>query len=106
MPEDTNALVGAFSSREEFLAQADIAGSELISHSRRAGHFDQGLLFYYFGNLDQVSHMMFRPLDPEHPAYDAENDAPFAEVIPEVYAEFDGVVGIRWNAWGRTRPWS
>ena len=33
--------------------------------------FDGGLLFYYFGNVDQVSHMMWRALDPEHPAYDA-----------------------------------
>ena len=32
--------------------------------------FDDGLLFYYFGNLDQVSHMMWRPRDPGHPAYD------------------------------------
>ncbi len=93
-PEDTNALVGGILSREEFLEQAHIAGRELIrQYETVLGNFDQGLLFYYFGNLDQISHMMFRPLDPEHPAYDAEKDAPFAHVIPDVYAELDGVVG-------------
>ena len=38
--------------------------------------FRDGLLFYYFGNVDQVSHMMWRAMDPQHPAYDAARDAP------------------------------
>jgi predicted AlkP superfamily phosphohydrolase/phosphomutase len=51
------------------------------------------LLFYYFGNLDQVSHMMWRPMDPGHPAYDEAVDAPFRSVIEDIYAELDEVVG-------------
>jgi predicted AlkP superfamily phosphohydrolase/phosphomutase len=55
--------------------------------------FRAGLLFYYFGNLDQTSHMMWRPMDPQHPAYNAETDAPFKDVIPGIYEQLDGVVG-------------
>ena len=55
-------------------------------------HFDRGLLFYYVGNGDLVSHMMWRSMDPEHPAYDAERDAPYADVIPRVYEEMDAMV--------------
>ncbi len=36
------------------------------------GQFDRGLLFYYLGNVDLISHMMWRSMDPDHPAYDAE----------------------------------
>ena len=31
-------------------------------------------------------------MDPDHPAYDAEKDAPFADVVPRVYEEMDGLV--------------
>ena len=94
MPEDTNALESGILSREQFLQQAQLAGHELIrQYWQVLEDFDRGLLFYYFGNLDQVSHMMFRPLDPDHPAYDERSDALFADVIPSVYAELDGVVG-------------
>ena len=94
MPEDTNALESGILSREQFLQQARLAGREVIEqYWQLLEDFDRGLLFYYFGNLDQISHMMFRPLDPDHPAYDKRSDAPFADVIPEVYAELDGVVG-------------
>ena len=54
--------------------------------------FDRGLLFYYVGNGDLISHMMWRSMDPEHPTYDAETDAPYADVIPQVYEEMDALV--------------
>jgi len=95
MPEDTNALEAGVLDREEFLAQAEIAGREVIrQYEGLLETFDRGLLFYYFGNLDQVSHMLFRPLDPGHPAYDAELDAPFVDAIPALYIELDRVVGM------------
>ena len=94
MPEDTKALTEGIFTPAEFVAQARIAGDQMIDQYRWAlDRYERGLLFYYFGNVDQVSHMMWRPMDPGHPAYSAEADGPFAEVIPRLYESFDAVVG-------------
>ncbi len=55
-------------------------------------HFSDGLLFYYFGNVDQVSHMMWRARDPQHPAYNAAKDGPNQAVVEELYRGLDVVV--------------
>jgi predicted AlkP superfamily phosphohydrolase/phosphomutase len=94
MPEDTKALNEGVFTPNEFLAQARSAGQEVIDQYHQVlGEFRQGLLFYYFGNLDQISHMMWRPLDPKHPAYNEEIDAPLKDVVVGVYEQLDGVVG-------------
>lgn len=94
MPEDTQALKGGVLTPEEFLEQSRIAGAEVVGQwDHVLAEFQEGLLFYYVGNLDQVSHMMWRSLDPGHPAYDAERDAPFANVIPSLYEALDALVG-------------
>jgi predicted AlkP superfamily phosphohydrolase/phosphomutase len=95
MPEDTNAAVGEILDRGEFMQQARIAGHEVIrQYDHVLEEFDEGLLFYYFGNLDLISHVMYRTIDPEHPAYDPEEDPQFADVIPDTFEELDGVVGM------------
>jgi len=48
-----------------------------------------------------VSHMLWRTLDPQHPAYDAAVDAPRADVIPRIYADLDAIVG---ETMARLRP--
>lgn len=94
MPENTGALATGVLTPKEFLAQAKIAGDEVIDQFRYVlSHFKSGLLFYYFGNSDLVSHMMWRPMDPQHPAYDAATDAAFAGAVRGVYEQLDGVVG-------------
>jgi predicted AlkP superfamily phosphohydrolase/phosphomutase len=94
MPEDTKSLKTGTLAPEEFLAQARAAGRETIEQwDYFLERFEGGLLFYYFGNLDQVSHMMWRSMDPDHPAYDAKQDARFADVIPSLYVELDALVG-------------
>ena len=94
MPEDTQALAAGVLTPREFLEQARIAGDENVAQFRYVlDRFHGGLLFHYFGNLDQVSHMMWRSMDPDHPAYDPERDAPFADVIPRLYEQFDAIVG-------------
>jgi predicted AlkP superfamily phosphohydrolase/phosphomutase len=55
--------------------------------------FREGFLFYYFGNVDQVSHMMWRARDPEHPAYDPRTDAANATVVENLYRGLDVLVG-------------
>jgi predicted AlkP superfamily phosphohydrolase/phosphomutase len=93
MPENTGALSAGILSPDEFLAQARIAGDEVIDQFPHVlKQFDRGLLFYYIGNLDLIGHMMWRPMDAGHPAFDPEKDPPLAEVVPETYARLDGLV--------------
>jgi predicted AlkP superfamily phosphohydrolase/phosphomutase len=94
MPDDTKALRAGLLTVDEFLAQSRIAFEENHRQFRYTlDRFDAGFLFYYFGDADQVSHMLWRTLDPGHPAYQAATDAPRAGVIPGIYADFDGIVG-------------
>ena len=94
MPEDTQSLRGGVLTEEEFLAQARIAGEEIEEQFKHVlERFESGLLFYYFGNVDQVSHLMWGSMDPEHPTYDPEVDGPLADVVPGLYEAIDRVVG-------------
>lgn len=94
MPEDTKVLSAGIFSEDEFLTQARLAADQFLEQYEYVlGQFDSGLLFYYFGNLDQTSHMLMKSLDPEHPAFDAEVDAKYASVIEDLYIELDRVVG-------------
>ncbi len=93
MPENTGALSAGVFTPAEFLKQAELAGQEILDQFPWVlSQFDRGLLFYYAGNLDLVGHMMWRPMDPEHPAYDADVDPPLADVVPTTYQKLDGLV--------------
>lgn len=94
MPEDTKALSAGVFDAAEFLRQAGLTAEE----NRRQyvdvlSRYRGGLLFYYFGHVDQVSHMMWRAMDPEHPAYDPVRDAPHAHVVEDLYIGLDAIVG-------------
>jgi predicted AlkP superfamily phosphohydrolase/phosphomutase len=93
MPENTGALAAGVFTPEEFLAQAKIAGREVLDQFPYVlGRFDRGLLFFYEGNTDLISHMMWRPMDPGHPAYDPVKDPPFADAVPSAYEQADTLV--------------
>jgi predicted AlkP superfamily phosphohydrolase/phosphomutase len=97
MPEDTKAYSAGVFNAEEFLKQASHTAEENRRQyayvlDRFAGG-DERLLFYYFGHVDQVSHMMWRAMDPEHPAYDATTDAPHRHVVEDLYVGLDRIVG-------------
>ena len=93
MPEDTKSLQEGIFTREEFLAQARLAGDDVRrQYELVLDQFDDGLLFYYFGNVDQISHMLFRATDPGHPTYDPETDVEFLEVIEGLYRTMDEIV--------------
>jgi hypothetical protein len=94
MPEDTKGLKTGVLTPAEFLEQARIAGDENRRQYKYVlDGFRGGLLFYYFGNVDQVAHMMWRAMDPQHPAYNAERDKPYAHVVEELYVGLDAIVG-------------
>jgi len=93
MPEDTRARNVEALTADELLAQAHITAGETRQQLGYVlDHFDDGLLFYYFGHVDQVSHVIWRSMDPAHPAYTAA-DAAYRAVVPDLYAEMDAVVG-------------
>ena len=78
----------------EFLQQARIAADETERQYRYVlDRVTDGFLFYYFGNVDQVSHMMWRPMDPQHPAYDPAVDPQYRAVVENLYEEMDAIVG-------------
>lgn len=94
LAEDTKGLNEHILTRDEYLQQAALVNGEIVrQYSTVLDDFTNGFLFYYFGNLDQVSHMMWRARDPGHPAYDAIRDAPYARVIDDLYIAFDRIVG-------------
>src|SRR5207244_2219559 len=91
--EDTKALKTGVLSPDEFLAQARIAWNENVGqYWYTLDRFADGLLFYYFGTTDQVSHMMWRAMDPGHPAF-TDADLQYRSVVEDLYAEVDGIVG-------------
>jgi predicted AlkP superfamily phosphohydrolase/phosphomutase len=93
MPEDVKALKAGVFTPEEFERQAHLAGEEVErQYAYVLDRFRDGLLFYYFGNGDQVSHMMWRAMDPGHPAYKPA-DARFADTVKKIYEHFDAIVG-------------
>jgi len=99
MPEDTKALDEGVLTVDEFLSQSKIAGNELLDQypwvldkfEKEFG--DNGFLFYYTGNHDQVGHMMYRTMDPGHPAYDPAIDAKYKDVMPHLIERLDELVG-------------
>jgi len=97
MPEDTKTLTEGVFTPEEFLAQAKIAGDEVVEQYGyvldRFLEEPGGFLFYYFGNVDLIGHVRWRSRDPEHPAYDPETDAAHADLIPTLYEGLDAIVG-------------
>jgi predicted AlkP superfamily phosphohydrolase/phosphomutase len=94
MPEDTKAMKARVLSADEFLAQTRITAEEAErQYNHLLAQLPGGFLFYYFGHIDQVSHMLWRARDPEHPAYDPARDARFAGAIDRLYMEADAIVG-------------
>ena len=93
MPEDTRARNAGVLQPDELLAQAHITADENRKQFTYVlDRFTDGLLFYYFGHVDQVSHVMWRSMDPGHPAY-TDADAKYATVIEDLYVDMDAVVG-------------
>ncbi|MDH3404418.1 MAG: alkaline phosphatase family protein [Acidobacteriota bacterium] len=95
MPEDTKAATEKLFSIDEYLVQARITAEEIEKQFGWAlDHFEDGMLFYYFGNTDLVSHIMWGRTDPEHPLYDPAAAEKYAGVIPGLYERADELVAM------------
>ena len=94
MPEDTKAVTDGVMDIPWFVEQAKIAGNEVLEQYEWVlEQFDGGLLFYYIGNIDQTSHVMWASMDPDHPQYDEDVFGPYQDLIPSLYEELDDIVG-------------
>ncbi|HKQ32120.1 MAG TPA: alkaline phosphatase family protein, partial [Thermodesulfobacteriota bacterium] len=92
IPEDSKALSEEVLEDGEFLDQTNIAfGEEQDMLGYELGRFRSGLLFFYIGRVDQLSHMFWRTMDPKHPAFEPESK--LKSVIENAYIEMDGVLG-------------
>jgi predicted AlkP superfamily phosphohydrolase/phosphomutase len=100
MMEETKGLTEGVLTQEEFLGQAHIAGVEILDQYRYVlDTFDEGFLFYYFGNQDQTGHMMWKSMDPDHPMF-RDQDGAFVGVIPAKYEALDEIVGLTLDRMG------
>jgi len=91
--EDTNALSAGMLSDGEFLDQArDVYEERRKLFTVELARFRSGLLFAYFGGVDQVSHMFWRTLARDlggsAPSPTAQSDA-----ILDAYRELDQALG-------------
>jgi len=76
MAEDVNALKHGVLDDAEFMQQVTLIHHETMDMlgyalDRYVEHGKQGLLFFYFSEIDLCSHMMWRHGDKEHPGHDA-----------------------------------
>lgn len=97
MPEDTKGLLSGALSDDEFLEQSELVFEERKRMlERELARYDGGFLFVYFSEVDLVSHMFWRGIEPDA----SEEDAKYAHVLPDLYAKMDGVVGRTLEAVG------
>jgi predicted AlkP superfamily phosphohydrolase/phosphomutase len=92
--EDTKALSDGVLDDKEFLEQSRTV---LAEHRRifdlQFPKFQKGVFFFYFSSLDLNSHMLWRLIDPGHPAYDATLASQHGSVLQEFYQQMDQVLG-------------
>jgi predicted AlkP superfamily phosphohydrolase/phosphomutase len=94
LPEDTKALSSDVLEVKDYLGQANIVLQERLKmFDHIFGRFDSGLLFFYFGSLDQNSHMLWWLIDPKHPLYNANLAAEYGDTLYRFYEEMDKVLG-------------
>ncbi|MFI5322925.1 MAG: alkaline phosphatase family protein [Thermodesulfobacteriota bacterium] len=94
LAEDTWALNEGVIDEEAFLAQA-----YLLYEEREKMFFNaldktpKGLCTCVFDTTDRVQHMFFRCLDQNHPANRGKETEKYKNVIEDLYAKMDGLIG-------------
>ena len=92
LPEDTKAFSeGVFSGREFWEQSQFVYGERRRALDHFLETFEEGLLFFYFGSVDQGSHMLYHYTDTEHPMH--EPDELLRNGIRTLYEEMDEALG-------------
>ncbi len=93
LPADTKAMDHGVLDEAAFLAQDDIVLQEdLALFEYELDRFESGLLYHYVSSTDQRSHMFWRFMDQQHPAYDRRLAAEFGMTIENIYIEMDRLI--------------
>ncbi len=101
MAEDTKALSAGILDDDEFRDQArTVFREQADSLEYELQRFHEGLLFSYFSASDLVVHMFWRALDRRHPLWTARLERQAGDVIGDVYASLDDVLGRAMRAAG------
>lgn len=97
LPADTKALSYSVLDEDEYIQLSH----QILDESKRLMKYElnrlklqqTGVLFFYFSNLDQDSHMYWRALDKTHPLYTPALGQKYSSVIKNMYIEMDKVLG-------------
>jgi predicted AlkP superfamily phosphohydrolase/phosphomutase len=77
---------------EQFLRQVQLTMATMRRlHRHLQAEHREGLLFIYYGTLDQASHMLWHFADPEHPLHLPGH--PLRDALADLYAAADSVLG-------------
>jgi predicted AlkP superfamily phosphohydrolase/phosphomutase len=94
LAEETKGLENGVISDAEFLSQCDDVTAERLRMLDYAlDEFEDGLLFFYFSSIDLRCHMMWRHIEPGHPARDEKLAASFGSSIEDAYVQMDRALG-------------
>src|SRR5262249_49317748 len=105
LAEETKGLEDGTLSDGEFISQCDdVTGERMKMLDYALGNFDDGLLFFYFSTIDLRCHMMWRHIDPQHPAHDQQLAAKVGGSIRDAYVKMDEALGIVRERIGRETP--
>lgn len=92
-PADTKALSNNFLSDEEFFEQAKIVLEEnLAAFEYQFSRYSEGLFYFYFSSIDQMTHMFWRLMDPTHPQYSENTPQELKDGLKYFYSKMDEVV--------------
>lgn len=93
LPEDTKALsAGVFTGKEFWEQSQHVYREQMKALHHFLEQFKEGLSFFYFSSVDQGCHMLWRYMDPQHPAY---VDHPeLRGSVRTLYQEMDEAVGL------------
>ena len=92
LPEETKAFSeGIFDGREFWEQSQFVYGERRRALDHFLDTFEDGLLFFYFGSVDQGSHMLYHYADTEHPMH--ESDELLRNGIRTLYDEMDEALG-------------
>jgi predicted AlkP superfamily phosphohydrolase/phosphomutase len=102
LPADTKALSYGVLSNDEYLQLSQ----QILDESRAQLHYEltklqsqsSGVLFFYYSNLDQDTHMFWRVIDHKHPLYTPLLSREYSDVIRNLYIEMDNVLGDVYKA--------
>lgn len=94
LAEDTWALNERVIDEDAFLKQAWLYFEERKLHLWNVMEKTrEGFVTVVFDTSDRISHMFYRTLDPTHPANAGKEVKRYEDVIPDMYARMDALVG-------------